>query len=60
MKITILGKGIAGCLTALHYGYHTRHIKNISIEVGYENDSFFSRLFKIKTGMTPSKWRSSD
>jgi len=35
-------------------------IKNISFEVGYENDSFFSRLFKRKTGMTPSKWRSSD
>jgi len=37
-----------------------KSIKDISIEVGYENDSFFSRLFKLKTDMTPSKWRSSD
>ena len=35
-------------------------IKDISIEVGYENDSFFSRLFKKRTGMNPAKWRSSD
>lgn len=32
-------------------------IKCISIEVGYENDSFFSRLFKKSTGLTPAKWR---
>jgi len=32
-------------------------VKEISIEVGYENDSFFTRLFKKNTGMTPAKWR---
>ena len=32
MKITVLGRGNAGCLTALHYGYHTRNHKNISVE----------------------------
>jgi len=37
-----------------------KSIKDISFEVGYENDSFFSRLFKTKTGMTPSKWRTND
>ena len=36
MKITILGKGNAGCLTALHYGYHTRNHKNISVELLYD------------------------
>jgi len=36
MKITILGKGNAGCLTALHYGYHTRNNKNISVELLYD------------------------
>ena len=36
MKITILGKGIAGCLTALHFGYHARLIKNISVELIYD------------------------
>jgi len=38
MKITILGKGNAGCLTALHYGYHTRNLENISIELIYDPD----------------------
>jgi hypothetical protein len=36
MKITILGRGNAGCLTALHYGYHTRNIKNIFVELIYD------------------------
>jgi hypothetical protein len=38
MKITILGRGNAGCLTALHYGYYTRNLKNISIELIYDPD----------------------
>jgi hypothetical protein len=38
MKITILGRGNAGCLTALHYGYHTRNLENISIELIYDPD----------------------
>jgi len=36
MKITVLGRGNAGCLTALHYGYHTRNHKNISVELLYD------------------------
>ena len=35
-------------------------IKDIAIAVGYENDSFFSRLFKKITGLTPAKWRGND
>jgi len=38
MKITILGRGNAGCLTALHYGYYTRNLENISIELIYDPD----------------------
>ena len=36
MKITILGKGNAGCLTALHFGYYTRNRKDVSIELLYD------------------------
>ena len=39
MKITILGRGNAGCLTALHYGYYTRNIKNIFIELIHDPDT---------------------
>ena len=38
MKITILGRGNAGCLTALHYGYYTRNLKNVFIELIYDPD----------------------
>jgi transcriptional regulator GlxA family with amidase domain len=34
-------------------------IKEISYEVGYESDSFFTRAFKKNTGETPSQWRKS-
>ena len=33
MKITVIGAGNAGCLTALHYGYYTRNRKDISVEL---------------------------
>jgi len=36
MKITILGRGNAGCLAALHYGYYTRNLKNVFIELVYD------------------------
>ena len=36
MKITILGRGNAGCLTALHYAYYARKRKDISIELLYD------------------------
>jgi len=36
IKITILGRGNAGCLTALHYAYYTRKRKDISIELLYD------------------------
>ncbi len=32
-------------------------IKAIAYEVGYENVSFFVRVFKTHAGQTPSKWR---
>lgn len=35
MKITVIGRGNAGCLTALHYGYYTRNRKDISVELIY-------------------------
>ena len=38
MKITILGRGNAGCFTALHYGYYTRNLENIFIELIYDPD----------------------
>jgi hypothetical protein len=38
MKITILGRGNAGCLTALHYSYYARHRKNISVELLYDSN----------------------
>ncbi len=36
MKITILGRGNAGCLTALHYAYYTRNRTDISVELLYD------------------------
>ena len=32
-------------------------IKSIAYQVGYANDSFFTRLFKKHTGKTPHQWR---
>ena len=38
IKITIVGAGNAGCLTALHFGFYTRNNKNISIELVHDPD----------------------
>lgn len=35
-KITFLGRGNAGCLTALHFAYHTRNNPDIEIELIYD------------------------
>jgi transcriptional regulator GlxA family with amidase domain len=35
----------------------TMPVDDISIEVGYEDASFFRRLFKRRTGLTPSRYR---
>jgi len=42
MKIVIIGGGSAGVWTALHYGYHTRNMKGIEVELIHdpEIDSF--------------------
>lgn len=32
-------------------------VKAIAYEVGYENVSFFIRLFKTQVGQTPAQWR---
>ena len=37
----------------------TLNIKQIAYEVGYENDGFFSRIFKASTGNTPRQWRNN-
>jgi tryptophan halogenase len=38
-KITFLGRGNAGCLSALHYAYYTRKNKNIEIELIYDPET---------------------
>ena len=38
MKITIVGGGNAGCLTALHYAYYTSDQPNIQIELRHNPD----------------------
>ena len=32
-------------------------VEEISVEAGYEDASFFRRLFKRRTGLTPSQYR---
>jgi AraC-like DNA-binding protein len=32
-------------------------VDEISFDVGYEDPSFFRRLFKRRTGLTPSQYR---
>ena len=36
-----------------------RNIKEVSIEAGYSNPNYFSRIFKKWTGMTPTELRDS-
>ncbi len=36
----------------------TKHNREIGISVGYQSASYFSKIFKQKTGMTPSEYRS--
>ena len=42
MKITVIGSGSAGVMTALHYGFYTRNDKDIEVELIYnpEIESF--------------------
>jgi transcriptional regulator GlxA family with amidase domain len=37
----------------------TMNIKEVAYQVGYENDSYFNRLFKTQTNMTMAQWRKS-
>jgi hypothetical protein len=39
MKITVLGRGNAGCLTALHYQYYSQFLKNKKLEIELIHDS---------------------
>lgn len=32
-------------------------VEAIAYEVGYENVSYFARLFKTQLGQTPARWR---
>lgn len=36
-----------------------KSIKQIALELGYESDFYFSRLFKTKTGNSPSRFRKT-
>ena len=38
MKISIVGGGNAGCITALHYAFYTQDIDNLEIELIYNPD----------------------
>ena len=44
MKITILGRGNAGCLTALHYAYYTQDNPDIHIELIYDKNILPERV----------------
>lgn len=39
--------------------YIDQHFKEIAVDVGLENYAYFSRLFKKRTGLTPSQYRKS-
>lgn len=39
--------------------YTDKRINEISLEMGFENSSDFSRFFKKQTGMTPNEYRNS-
>lgn len=39
--------------------YTTKPIKEITMEIGINNTAYFSRLFKIKVGVTPSTYRKN-
>ncbi len=39
--------------------YTNKRISEISLEMGFENSSDFSRFFKKQTGMTPNEYRNS-
>jgi AraC-like DNA-binding protein len=33
-------------------------VKEIAEQVGFEDEHYFCRFFKVKEGMTPGQWRS--
>jgi len=33
-------------------------VKEIAQQTGFEDEHYFCRFFKMKTGLTPGKWRS--
>ena len=37
--------------------YSNQTVKEIAVDVGLENYAYFSRLFKKRTGLTPSQYR---
>ena len=37
----------------------TKTVKEIAFELGYDDEYYFSRFFKIKTNISPTKYRYS-
>lgn len=35
-------------------------ISEIAVAIGYENEHYFSRMFKLKTGISPTKYRNNE
>jgi transcriptional regulator GlxA family with amidase domain len=35
-----------------------RSVKEIARQTGFEDEHYFCRFFKMKTGLTPGQWRS--
>lgn len=59
------GETLKGFLTSLKIGQakellksSTMQIVEIANEVGYDDEHYFSRIFKQKTGMTPTQYRN--
>ena len=61
MKITIVGGGNAGCLTALHYAYYTTHRDDIEIELIYDPTISPERVGQASVLSTPCLlWEALD
>ena len=53
MKITIVGGGNAGCLTALHYAYYTSNQPDIKIELRHDPEIQSEKVGQATVLTTP-------